>query len=224
MKQIVNAFLQPALATCHGGIRRLSVLVAMAGLLLTAMPAQSDTIEAHLGPIAGGVELGKDGPWETSLANGWVMFKNTADADSIVIYHNGFDRLNAGNRTIKVNLALRSDPDAFAGLVFDYVPSKSYVAIAIAGDGAVSMYGNQGNGFEKMGTSDKVRGRLDGSDVLEIRQEPGSAEFILNGELVFKMNKNAGFAESAGIMMFPETDRTMKGVAMMNPLAARVAP
>jgi hypothetical protein len=177
------------------------LLATLFALSLPGVQAQADTVETHLGPIAGGVELGKDGPWETSLANGWVMFKNTADADSIVIYHNSFDRLNAGSRTIKVNLALRADPNAFAGLLFDYVPSKTYFAIAIAGDGSVSMYGNQGDGFAKMGTSDKVRGRLDGSDVLEVRQEPGAAEFILNGELVFKMNKDAGFAENAGIIM-----------------------
>ncbi len=201
MTQGIRAFPRVDGFNFPSGFHWLTLWAALIALCLLGSQARADTIEDHLGPIAGGVELGSDGTWETSLSSGWVMFKNSKDADSIVLYHAKFDALNAGNRTIKTNVALRGDKGSFAGLLFDHVSTEKYVAMAIAGDGAVKMYGNQGNGFEVMGTSDKIRARMDGSDVLEIRQEPASAGFFLNDELVFQMNKNAGFAPGAGIIM-----------------------
>lgn len=201
LRQGIKAFSRGEGFTFWSEIHYFPLLAALIALCLLGFQAKADTIEDHLGPLAGGVELGTDGTWETSLSSGWVMFKNATDADSIVLYHNKFDPLTAGNRTIKTNVAIRGGKGSFAGLLFDHVSTEKYVALAIAGDGAVKMYGNQGDGFEVMGTSEKVRARMDGSDVLEIRQEPGSAGLFLNDELVFQMNKNDGLAPGAGIIM-----------------------
>jgi hypothetical protein len=178
----------------------ISLVLFMVGAVVVQPRAAE--LEDHLGPLASAASLGRDGAWETSIANGWAMFSNTTDPGSMVYYHAAYDRLSAGERTVSVNLALRgSGATPQAGLLFDYSDAKHFVAMTVKGNGSVAMLAERGNGVEEMGVSEKVRARMDGSDILEIKQKPNSAEFLLNGEKAFELNNDKGFAPGVGIFM-----------------------
>ena len=158
-------------------------------------------VEEHLGPLAGAVTLGVDGDWEARIQDGWFNLFNTVNSDSVQFYYTGEDPLTAGERDISVTTVLRGDGDtlSFTGLVFDHKENGNFQAISVSQTGDVGLLTYDENGFS-LQAIDGAKARLDGSDVLEIRETPTKADLVLNGQVIQTVTSNGGFTPSYGIV------------------------
>ncbi len=174
--------------------------------LLLSLSAIGNTgraeVSDHVGPLAEAMPLGTEGAWTTSLANGWVMLSNTTDEDAIIYFRHGADALAGGTRTVKVNVALRGSGQKVSevGLIFDYKAADSYKAFTLGSDNALSVFVRDKEGLRHAGTSETVKGRGDGSDVLTLEQTPKEARLLANGETVFVLENEAGFSDIQGLI------------------------
>ncbi len=165
--------------------------------------AQAD-LKTNLGPLADVVQIEDDGEWKTSLQDGWFNLINTKNPSGVRAYKTSQPPLNGGERETSLNVYLQaqdSDP-AMAGIMLNYLGDDNFMGIVIDAQGNVGAITLMDGEFSKQ-DSDTVRARLDGSDVLKVRETVDQVLFYLNGEEVFNLDQNGGsndFNQTYGII------------------------
>ena len=186
-----------------------SIFAAAISAMLFAAPAPAQDLAPHLGPLAPTVTLGQEGPWTYSEADGWFNMINETDPAAIHYFYITRKPVAEGQeRSVRVLTALRGVGDGFtaAGLMFNAEGDlrgggdKGYFVLAITSTGLVKLLVRSMDGKFDSATAEDIRARLDGSDVLEIRERPGEVELRVNGARAFTMSNDKGFSPSYGIL------------------------
>ncbi len=152
-------------------------------------------INSNLGPLADSVKLENDGTWETTLQDGWFNMINTSAPSAFLAYSTGQQPLTSGERETNLNVYLqaRGSGQAMAGILLNYLSEDNFMGFVIDKDGHASAITLKDGNFDKV-DADNVRARLDGSDVLTVRETMDQVLFYLNGEQVFNLDQNGGAA------------------------------
>lgn len=173
--------------------------------LLASQPAVAQDLSAHLGPLAGQVRSGRDGPWEVGPANGWAMFSNVSDPSAVRSYVLEDPRLTGATYTISVNTAMQpaGNDVGYGGILLDLADDGAYFGFAVGAGGELVLLENSSNGLRIAETEQTIRAKLDGSDILEVAVAPGAAQLSINGQQVFTINdpNNVGFAPRVGLIV-----------------------
>lgn len=171
-------------------------------ILATGHNANAD-VKDHLGSLAEAVTTGVDGIWEAKLEGGWFNLINHEDPNAIKYFYIGQQADENNEWAVEVNVVLRGDGDglANAGLVLNRTSSEEFFAFTISADGTANFITLKDGDFKKTG-SDKVRAKLDGTDILSVRQTQLSLKLSLNGEVAFTLDAHDGlkFEPAFGII------------------------
>ncbi|GAA6206880.1 hypothetical protein NBRC116601_01730 [Cognatishimia sp. WU-CL00825] len=185
-----------------------------------ASPAAAQ-LDRHLGPLADTVPLGVNGPWEAKLQDGWFNFFNQTEAGAVLYYHVTQIPVEQGERVLNANVMLLSESDAYVGLIVNKQADDQYIAFTIKEDGTAVKFTRTPSGFQQE-ASTVARARLDGSDILTMRQSPTSIDLLLNDVSVFQLTNQAGFEPTFGIIAigtgrFAYNGLTIEQIAAANP-------
>ncbi len=169
--------------------------ICLMPFFFAANVAQAD-INSNLGPLADAVTLENDGTWETTLRDGWFNMINTSAPDGYLAYNVEQPPLTGGERETSVNVYLQPGGSgmAMAGILLNYLAEDNFMGFVIDKDGHVSAITIKDGTFDKT-DADNVRARLDGSDVLKVRETMDQVLFYLNDEEVFNLDQNGGAAD-----------------------------
>ena len=169
--------------------------ICLLPLLFAANSAQAD-INSNLGPLADSVKLENDGTWETTLQDGWFNMINTSAPNGYLAYNVQQPSLTSGERETSLNIYLqpRGTGAAMAGILLNYLAEDNFMGFVIDKDGHASAITVKDGTFDKT-DADNVKARLDGSDVLMVRETMDQVLFYLNGEQVFNLDQNGGAAD-----------------------------
>lgn len=151
-----------------------------------------DDLAGIVGPLADLIvtKPAADG-WSIYTEGGWFVMENAAARGSTVSYAAEAGPPGAGGRSAQVSVALTlpeglSDTDVARSTVGLIVQNRDNDASCIgevtgAGDATLTCF-NNGNVKEVA----RLPGiaKLDGSDVIELRETPGQAQFLVNGQLL----------------------------------------
>ncbi len=160
------------------------------------------------GPLAKEASLGSDGAWEAFVGDGWFNLRNRENFDAARFYFTQAETVKPGQmRTVSVLLAIRADGrgNSIAGLLFDgkgdlnLDGKRAYAVFAVGADGRAHIYQVHKNGKIDNNEHTKARARLDGSDVLEIRETATGAKAYMNGESLFTITNDNGLGPIYGI-------------------------
>ena len=175
-----------------------SIILAILAMVAWAPAVQAQNVADHLGPLK--APLGTDGPWNAGLQGGWFLLTNTSDPNSIR-YFSMDGQPVTGERVIRTTIVVLPDQgaQAYGGILFDFHNQEGYFGFTIAGDGRAILWDRTPDGFKDL-VSDTGRAKLDGSDVMEVRQTPTRVTFHLNGEELFHADNENGFANTFGII------------------------
>lgn len=176
-----------------------ALLSGLFAAFLLAVPAHAQQIADNVGPLE--VRLGDDPPWTAESRSGWLLFSNGTDPLSIKSYFSGRAPLTGGNRTISANVLVRGtgDKPSFAGLLFSGKGQSNYLGFLIRNDGAAVFMNRSPDGADFQ-PAQGVKARMDGSDVIELRETTGKIELVLNGEVALTAENPDGFAPTFGIL------------------------
>ena len=181
--------------------RFLRVLIVACLGIFPLSHSVSAQVENHLGPLAGAVTMGQDGSWEGRVEGGWFNLFNSNDPGAVRYYHMDIAKLTAGERVVNLNTALvaAGSDIVYSGLLLDWISDTEYFGFTIGSDGSLTIIQRTAEGFEFTPAEDD-RARLDGSDVLELRETPTTAALYANGEEIFTIEFAEGFSPSYGII------------------------
>jgi Putative metallopeptidase len=190
----------------------------------------SAQVAEHLGPLANSVKEGRDGAWEARIQDGWFNLLNDTEKGAVQYYYASLAPIGKGERVVKLTTVLRasgSDP-AYAGIILDWISETEYFGFAVGSDGSVTVIRRDADGF-KFTPADGVAARLDGSDVLELRETATSIALIANGEEIFTIDGPNGFAPAYGIIAvgtgrFAYTGFTITDTAPQTPFPSPGGP
>ena len=179
------------------GLRFVSSLICAALLMFSTASAQ--TVRDHLGPLE--ATIGQKGVWDASLQGGWFLLTNRQDDGSIRYFSTEGPKLTAGTRTIKSTVIVlpEAGKNAYGGILFDHAGDAGYFAFTVSGDGRVILWDRTPDGFKDL-VAENVTAKMDGSDVLEVRETPTRTTFHINGEEVFNSTNENGFNPTYGII------------------------
>lgn len=169
-------------------------------ILLFAQPVSAQ-VDQHLGPLAGVVEEGRNGAWEARVQDGWFNLLNDSDPGSVQFYYVKMDPLSSGERVVELTTVLRASGSdaAYSGIILDWISDTEYFGFTIGADGSFVVIQRTADGFE-FTTAEDDKARLDGSDVLELRQTETSTALIANGKEIFTIDTPDGLAPVYGII------------------------
>ena len=179
------------------GVKFVSSLIC--AMLLVFSTAQAQSVSDHLGPLD--APLGTNGDWDAALTGGWFLLTNRENEGSIRYFSTDGPKLTAGTRSIKATVIVlpTAGKNAYGGIMFDFAGEAGYFAFTIAGDGRVILWDRTPDGFKDLVAED-VRAKMDGSDVLEVRETPTRTTFHINGAEVFHSSNENGFNPTYGII------------------------
>lgn len=157
--------------------------------------------EEHLGPLARFAILGQDGAWEGRVEGGWYNLFNQSEPGAVQYYRLDLGKVTSGERVVKLNTALvgTGSDTVYSGILLDWISETEYFGFTIGSDGSITVIQRTAEGFNFQ-AAEEARARLDGSDVLELRETPTTAQLLANGEEVFSIEYAQGFSPSYGII------------------------
>ncbi|MEM7746291.1 MAG: DUF4344 domain-containing metallopeptidase [Pseudomonadota bacterium] len=170
-----------------------------AALVLGIATAAKATVEDHLGPLAEAVVLGEEGVWRARDSEGWFILANDDDPGAYKYYWLNEEPLASGERAAAITVLPRGGNPAVAGLLFHHQGDDDFIAFTIGSDGGVALTVSGSGGWESQ-FAEGLRPALDGNDLLEIRETPGRAVFLLNGQQAFVQDNPQGFSGRVGVI------------------------
>ncbi|GHC46423.1 DUF4344 domain-containing metallopeptidase [Neogemmobacter tilapiae] len=169
-------------------------------LLALGGPALADH-ETMLGPLAGVAETGITGSWSGSVEGEWFILRNDQDGAELVLSVNAGQAPDSG-RVTQVNVAMQADEGTAAtGIVFENPQAGAICVAEVTVGGSAVLFCNE-NG--QSNTIANVTGvaRMDGSDVLEVLEIPGAAQFSVNGQVIGEIAGSAALGADIGLMTY----------------------
>ena len=194
-----------------------STAITAATLIAASAPAPAQDLAPHLGPMADAVSLGQQGIWTFSVADGWFDMANGTDPAAIgyVLQKLGKPLAPGRQRIVRVVVLPRAEARQGAagggdfidgaGLIFNVRDAGNdggqmgYMILAITLSGKVRLLVHKQDGSDGKYTDDSGLVRLDGTDVLEIREGASEMKLLVNGAELFTITNENGFPPTYGI-------------------------
>ena len=185
---------------------RLAFCVAAFGLPLSG-PAYGQEV---LGALDGVVDSQLLRGWFGGEQDGWFVLRNDAQEDSEQTLTIKAGPPGANGRHTSVNVTLNSSqPEAAIGVVVRNDANKGTCVAELTAEADASLFCVIDGQFESIGTLANAA-KLDGSDVIEMLETPGTARFIVNGKTLGDVTNGAALSDEIGIMAY---ERGTFGVA-----------
>ena len=174
------------------------VIGALAVLALVSS-AHAQRFADNVGPLR--IELKEDGAWQAEARSGWTLLRNRTDPGSIRLFYAEQDPLGGGMRSVRANVLVRGagSVPSYAGLLFGRRDANNFMGFLIRSDGAV-VWMRQAPGSTDFRPAEGVRAKMDGTDILELRETPGKIQMVLNGSIAMTAENPDGFPPSFGLV------------------------
>lgn len=171
-------------------------------VLIVAAPISQAIAQEELGPLAQVLDQQLRDGWTTLREDGWFVLRNEAAEDSEQTLF-----INAGappqsGRTTSVNVSLTSsEVDAAIGIMARNVSSDDICLMEITAKAAANLFCNIGGEHDPIANIPGAA-KMDGSDVIEMVEVPGSATFFLNGTEIGTVTHQTALGGELGIMAY----------------------
>lgn len=187
----------------------LAKFAALIGLAILA-PVQAVLAQDVLGPLANVVDQQLLKGWFGGEQDGWFVLRNdTLEGSEQTLVINAGPPPAAGRQTM-VNVSLNSAiPEAAIGIVARSATGNDICLMEITAKASANLFciiGGQQQSIANVANA----ARLDGSDVIEMLELPGSARFFVNDTMIGDVTFASALGGEVGIMAY---ERGTFGVA-----------
>lgn len=177
---------------------RIAVSLALAALA----PVSQVLGQEELGPLAGIVDQQLVDGWQAGPQDGWFVLRNDAieGSEQTLVINAGAP--SAAGRHVSVNVSLNSViPEAAIGIVARSATSSDVCLMEIMANATAHLFCVIGGQSQSIAKVDNAA-RMDGTDVIEMLEMPGSAEFLLNGTAIGEVTYASALGSELGIMAY----------------------
>lgn len=177
---------------------RLAFCVAAFGFPLCG-PALGQQV---LGALDGVVDQQLLRGWFAGEQDGWFVLRNDAQEDSEQTLTIKAGPPSAGGRYTSVNVSLTSgQPKAAIGIVVRNPSAKATCVAELTAEADANLFCVVDGKFEAIASAANAA-KLDGTDIIEMIELPGSARFVVNGETLGDVTSAAALGDEIGIMAY----------------------
>ena len=193
----------------------------------TASGGGTPTLDTIMGPLAATLSNSqkRDG-WDLSLQDDWLVMENATVASDEHYFTVPVGQVGKDGRTTRLSVAIAPA----GGLKIEDMPYSAVGIIAEnrqanasclgevtgAGDGLMLCFDADGKANE----IGRLKGiaKLDGSDIVELLELPGVAQFLVNGQIVGQVENNPAFGADIGILAYERGRFFLGGFTIANGL------
>ncbi|RYG99584.1 MAG: hypothetical protein EON57_11610, partial [Alphaproteobacteria bacterium] len=163
-----------------------------------------------LGALDGVVDSQLLRGWFGGEQDGWFVLRNDAQEDSEQTLTIKAGPPGANGRHTSVNVTMNSSqPKAAIGIVVRNSAHKGTCVAELTAEADANLFCVIDGEFESIGSLANAA-KLDGTDIIEMVETPGTARFIVNGKPLGDVTNGAALSDEIGIMAY---ERGTFGVA-----------
>ncbi|MCY1127172.1 DUF4344 domain-containing metallopeptidase [Frigidibacter sp. RF13] len=185
------------------------------------------TLDSIMGPLAATISNSqkRDG-WDLYLKDDWLVMENATVASSENYFAVPAGPVGNDGRSARINVAIapldgqriEDMPYSAVGIIAENRQAKTSCLgeITGAGDALMLCFGADGKANE-IGRLKGVA-KHDGSDVVELLELPGVAQFLVNGQVVGQVENNSAFGADIGVLAYERGRFYLGGFTITNGL------
>ena len=179
-------------------ISRIAFCVAAFGLA-SSLPSFGQEV---LGALDGVVDQQLLRGWQAGEQDGWFVLRNDAQEESEQTLTIKAGPPGSGGRHVSVNVSLNSsEPKAAIGIVVRNAANKGTCVAELTAEADANLFCVIDGQFESI-ASVRNGAKLDGTDVIEMNESRGSAQFLVNGKVLGDVTSGAALGDELGIMAY----------------------
>ncbi|MET3927922.1 DUF4344 domain-containing metallopeptidase [Devosia sp. 2618] len=170
--------------------------------LVALAPVSQAFAQEELGPLAGAPDQQLLKGWFGGAQDGWYVLRNdTLEGSEQTLMLDAGAAPPAG-RAVSVNVSLKSSvSEAAIGILARSASNDDLCLMEITADAAANLFCIIGGEHKAIAKVAKAA-RMDGSDVIEMIEVPGSARFLLNGATIGDVTYASALGGELGIMAY----------------------
>ncbi|HWV21527.1 MAG TPA: hypothetical protein VN036_10895, partial [Devosia sp.] len=155
-----------------------------------------------LGALDGVVDQQLQRGWFGGEQDGWFVLRNDAQEDSEQTLTIKAGRPGANGRHTSVNVTLNSSqPKAAIGIVVRNDAQNGTCVAELTAEASAHLFCVIDEKFQSIATLANAA-KLDGSDIIEMVETPGTARFLVNGKALGDVTNGAALGDEIGIMAY----------------------